>query len=157
MLRNMGSRRAGFSSCGAWAQLLRGMWDLSGPGIESMSPALAGGFLSTAPPGKSQSTYLNCTGLCVSTYVYTCDIITLKKWTYLSPSKFAFAPWESLSLSHPCPDPNHSQVIFSQQRCVATCMEYCQPGKLVQALVLMPKTRPLCTGAELNLGDKSLG
>ena len=44
---------AGFSSCGAWAQLLCGMWDLSGPGIEPASPALAGGFLTTVPPGKS--------------------------------------------------------------------------------------------------------
>ena len=41
------------SSCGALAQLLRGMWDLPGPGIEPVSPALAGGFLTTAPPGKS--------------------------------------------------------------------------------------------------------
>ena len=40
------------SSCGAQAQLLRGMWDLPGPGIEPVSPALAGGFLTTAPPGK---------------------------------------------------------------------------------------------------------
>ena len=29
-----------------------GMWDLPGPGIEPVSPALAGGFLSTVPPGK---------------------------------------------------------------------------------------------------------
>ena len=40
------------SSCGAWAQLLRGMWDLPGPGLKPVSPALAGGFLTTAPPGK---------------------------------------------------------------------------------------------------------
>ena len=43
------------SSCGAQAQLLRGMWDLPGPGLEPVSPALAGGFLTTAPPGKSLS------------------------------------------------------------------------------------------------------
>ena len=30
-----------------------GTWDLPGPGIEPVSPALAGGFLSTVPPGKS--------------------------------------------------------------------------------------------------------
>ena len=42
------------SSCGARTQLLRGMWDLPGPGIEPVSPALAGGFFTTAPPGKSQ-------------------------------------------------------------------------------------------------------
>ena len=42
------------SSCGAWAQLLRGMWDLPGPGLEPVSPALAGRFLTTVPRGKSQ-------------------------------------------------------------------------------------------------------
>ena len=39
-------------SCGSRAQLLRGMWDLPGPGLEPVSPALAGGFSTTAPPGK---------------------------------------------------------------------------------------------------------
>ena len=29
------------------------MWDLPGPGVEPVSPALAGGFLTTAPPEKS--------------------------------------------------------------------------------------------------------
>ena len=28
------------------------MWDLPGLGLEPVSPALAGGFLTTAPPGK---------------------------------------------------------------------------------------------------------
>ena len=40
------------SSCGSWAQLLRGMWDLPRPGLEPVSPALAGRFSTTAPPGK---------------------------------------------------------------------------------------------------------
>ena len=40
------------SNCGSRAQLLLGMWDLPGPGLESVSPALASGFLTTAPPGK---------------------------------------------------------------------------------------------------------
>ena len=31
------------------------MWDLPGPGLEPVSPALAGGFLTTAPPGKPQN------------------------------------------------------------------------------------------------------
>ena len=64
LLQSTGSRHAGFSSCGsralehrlsscgAQAQLPRGMWDLPGPGLEPVSPALAGGFLTTAPPGK---------------------------------------------------------------------------------------------------------
>ena len=40
------------SSCGSRAQLLRGMWGLPRPGLEPVSPALAGRFLTTAPPGK---------------------------------------------------------------------------------------------------------
>ena len=40
------------SNCGSWAQLLHGMWDLPRPGLEPVSPALAGRFSTTAPPGK---------------------------------------------------------------------------------------------------------
>ena len=40
------------SSRGSRAQLLRGMWDLPRPGLEPVSPALAGRFSTTAPPGK---------------------------------------------------------------------------------------------------------
>ena len=35
------------------------MWDLPGPGLEPVSAALAGGFLTTAPPGKPTSHFLN--------------------------------------------------------------------------------------------------
>ena len=35
------------------------MWNLPGPGIEPGSPALAGRFLSTRPPGKSDNYLLN--------------------------------------------------------------------------------------------------
>ncbi|KAJ8783971.1 hypothetical protein J1605_009014, partial [Eschrichtius robustus] len=35
--KNTGSRHADFSSCGTQAQLLRGMWDLPGPGLEPES------------------------------------------------------------------------------------------------------------------------
>ena len=42
------------SSCGAQALLLHGMWDLPGPGLVPVSPALAGGFLTTVTPGKSR-------------------------------------------------------------------------------------------------------
>ena len=40
------------SNCGSRARLLRSMWDLPRPGLEPMSPALAGRFSTTAPPGK---------------------------------------------------------------------------------------------------------
>ena len=43
------------SSCGSRAQLLRGMRDLPRSGLEPMSPALAGRFSTTAPPGKPES------------------------------------------------------------------------------------------------------
>ena len=43
------------SSCGSWAYLLHGMWDLPGPGIEPMSPALAGGFFTSESLGKPYS------------------------------------------------------------------------------------------------------
>ena len=42
----------GLGSCSARAQLLRGMWDPPRPGLEPVSPALAGGFLTTAPLEK---------------------------------------------------------------------------------------------------------
>ena len=35
------------------------MWDLPGPGLEPMSPALAGGFSTTAPPGKPRTIHFN--------------------------------------------------------------------------------------------------
>ena len=40
------------SNCGSRAQLLRGMWDLPRPGLEPVSPALAGRFSTAVPPGK---------------------------------------------------------------------------------------------------------
>ena len=47
------------SNCGSRTQLLRGMWDLPRPGLEPMSPALAGRFSTTAPPGKPDMGHLN--------------------------------------------------------------------------------------------------
>ena len=44
------------SNCGSRAQLLRGLWDLPRPGLEPVSPPLAGRFSTTAPPGKSPET-----------------------------------------------------------------------------------------------------
>ena len=61
----IGCRCEGFSSCslqsleqvsvsyGRQVQLLCNMWNLPRPGIQPMSPAMAGGFLSAVPLGKS--------------------------------------------------------------------------------------------------------
>ena len=40
------------SNCGSRTKLLYGMWDPPRPGLEPVSPALAGRFSATAPPGK---------------------------------------------------------------------------------------------------------
>ena len=40
------------SNCGLWAQPPRGMWDPPRPGLEPVSPALAGRFSTTVPLGK---------------------------------------------------------------------------------------------------------
>ena len=52
-----------FSTCSkwvcAWAQLFCSMWDPPKPGIEPTSSALAGGFFTTKPPGKTLSTFYN--------------------------------------------------------------------------------------------------
>ena len=53
LLWSTGSRHTGFSSCGAQALLLCSIWDLPGPGLEPVSPALSGRSLTTVPPGES--------------------------------------------------------------------------------------------------------
>ena len=51
------------SNCGSRAQLLRGMWYPPRPGLEPVSPALAGRFSTTAPPGKPSHVVLICISL----------------------------------------------------------------------------------------------
>ena len=52
--RGTGSRRAGsvVVAHGPSCSVACGMWDLPRPGLEPVSPALAGRFSTTAPPGK---------------------------------------------------------------------------------------------------------
>ena len=94
LLQSTGSRRTGFSSCGsralerrlsscgARASLLWGMWDLPRPGLEPMCPALAGGVLTTAPPGKSKTEEL------LKNYICSyCRGNIFQKWRSISFSK----------------------------------------------------------------------
>ena len=77
----------GLSSCGARTSLLRVMWNLPKPGIEPMSPTLAGRFFSTAPPGKSLVQFM-CQNLCEN-----CDPIKLKLTPrFLSTHSVLLAP-----------------------------------------------------------------
>ena len=57
LLQSTGSKCTGFSHSGAQTC---GMWNLPRPGIEPMSFALAGRFLSTMLPGKSWGPLLMC-------------------------------------------------------------------------------------------------
>ena len=44
--------------------MLRGMWDLPGPGIEPMSPGWAGRFFTTEPPGLLPGSGMQLSTLC---------------------------------------------------------------------------------------------
>ena len=57
------------SSCGSQAQLLRGTWDLPRPGLEPVSPSLAGRFSTTAPPGKPEHLFIRFFVICISSLV----------------------------------------------------------------------------------------
>ena len=56
-VRHAGSRACRLQEFYAGPQLLGGMWKLPGSGIKPVFLALAGRFLSTVPPGKSQNNF----------------------------------------------------------------------------------------------------
>ena len=102
------------SSCDTWTQLPRSMWDLSRPGIEPLCPAIAGGFLTTGPPGKSLS------------LVFHASVPLFKLCPLLRvcmPGKFqVFFHISTLQGSSPCPKlhiltipPSHSHQLPSVQ------------------------------------------
>ena len=77
------------SNCGSRAQLLRRMWDLPRPGLEPASPALAGRFSTTAPPGKPQISFKSEDSCIQQTFtdilpVPFADYVTLENLTSLS-------------------------------------------------------------------------
>ena len=53
LLQVAASRHVGFSSRGTQTKSSCGTWDLPRPGMEPMSPASVGRFLTTGPPGNS--------------------------------------------------------------------------------------------------------
>ena len=81
------------SNRGSRAESLRGMWDLPRPGLKPVSPALAGRFSTTAPPGKPPSLffclcfYLNFLLLTVpiafSGFLVTTPISPLRRSSYV--------------------------------------------------------------------------
>ena len=83
------------SSCGS-----RGMWDLPRPGLEPVSPALAGRFSTTAPPGKP---------LCVCFNYYFCKQIFKKHFKEKEKKK---KPWIR----------KNTWEINTQKRCPKKCL-----------------------------------
>ena len=81
------------------------MWNLPRPGIEPMSPVLAGGFLTTRLPGKSQEqTFLS--SYSMPTYVLIL-YISAGSVQSLSHVRLFATPWTaarqaSLSITNPC-------------------------------------------------------
>ena len=74
------------SNCGSRAQLLSGMWDLPRPGLKPVSPALAGRFSTTAPPGKPEVTILTIfklfIALALSIFTLFCFVLFLILFIY---------------------------------------------------------------------------
>ena len=82
---SIGSVACWFSSHGAQAQLSHGMWGLSEPGIEPVSPVLVGKFLSTVLPGKSMS------------YLYDNSLLVSKSFKDLTcEGCFGAQPWATI-------------------------------------------------------------
>ena len=73
-----------------------GMWDLPGPGNEPVSPALAGRFLSTAPPGKPSFYFLD--GVLYSRKVLNFDEVQLSVFSAVA---CAFGVISKKTLSNP--------------------------------------------------------
>ena len=86
LLQSTGSRHVGISvavlelsSCGLWTLehaaplvVAQGLGNLPQPGIEPMSPALAGRFFSTVQPGKSSRMSFATHSVCVCVCVCVC-------------------------------------------------------------------------------------
>ena len=60
----------GLSNCGSRVQPLRGTWGPPRPGLEPVSPASAGRFSTTAPPGKPLIASLYCPSKTLCFFVF---------------------------------------------------------------------------------------
>ena len=86
-------------SCGTQAQLLRGMWDLPAPGIEPVSPALARGLLTTAPPGKSLNSFFFFLSL-IFKFIYGCVGSSFLREGFLQLRQVGSTPHRGARASH---------------------------------------------------------
>ena len=92
------------SNCGSRAQPLRGMWDPPRPGLEPVSPALAGRFSTTAPPGKPHYCFLIIVTLKSVKLSFIVMLMCISLMT-LSVFSCAYYPFVYLLLRNVCSDP----------------------------------------------------
>ena len=59
------------------------MWDLPGPGIKPVSRALAGGFLTTVPPGKSPDLLFLTSGFYIAVCICIVYVLDFVLWLIL--------------------------------------------------------------------------
>ena len=122
------------SNCGSRAQLLCSMWDLPRPGPEPVSPASAGRFSTTAPPGKPPTNN-----------IYACNSLlsakALKrsKWLYSNLNGFSTRVF-SIHLATACTTPYclytpsypnyYTRLCFLLSLCwIFICRPLCREGK----------------------------
>ena len=66
-----------------WALLLLGMWNLLGSGMGPVSPALAGKFFTTEPPGKPCKIFIKCLlGIWSQGSLYPNNTIKYDFWSF---------------------------------------------------------------------------
>ena len=92
------------SNCGSRAELLRGMWDLPRPGLEPASPALAGRFSTTAPPGKPRwkifNHSFNFSACDWSVYIFYFFLVQSRK--VVLSKNLSISSWLSILLAYSC-------------------------------------------------------
>ena len=100
LLWSTGCRHMGFSSCGI--KLFCGTWNLR-PGIEFMSPELAGGFLSTATPKKSHKEVFKFNEVQLVNYFFdrSCLDGSLFLWSVMSKKALPYPRWSGFSPTLP--------------------------------------------------------
>ena len=81
------------SSCGAWAKLLHGMWDLPGPGIEPVSPALVGGLFTIEAPGEPSLLFNSHFGLGILPLIFLSFFFLAFQMKWLSHRIMKWITW----------------------------------------------------------------